>query len=563
MCFKYKYDFSIVMGYYNRKRQTMKTLNAFNYYTSLNYNFEVIIIDDNSKYEHQLDEEVKQFSYPIKYIKVTPQEKGDRINPCVPFNMGFKNAEGRIVVIQNPECIHVNNLLGYLDSSLTYNDYMAFSCYNCTSQQLTCELLNNIELINDLEFTKRNKFCWYNHPTIRPVHYHFCAGIMNDNLKILGGFDETFAEGHSYDDNEILLSINKCLKLNISTIDPTNGFVIHQWHTGGSLNDANDAKKINKLHIHEKKLLKNKNLYIKYQKQHNLYNFNFPKILHLYWDGSPLSYLNLLTVLSFNKYHFGWKINIYCPIKRNVHISWKTHEQKKKYIGTDYFDELKDIKNVNIHHIDTDKLPFKFKEASEVIKSDYFRLYILNKFGGLWSDFDIIYTNNIEQFFQTLDSRKKFIIFRYKWHSANKNVYPVGLFLSQKNNSILNSLLANIESFYNKENYQCLGTTMFEKIFEHYRQFPEIKKILTSMNLRDLQIVSADCYLKVKWNELNLLYKDETISVDMFENTSKIFGIHWFNGADIAKNYCNKLNIKDLKMKRAKCLIDRFVKKYL
>ena len=26
---------------------------------------------------------------------------------------------------------------------------------------------------------------------------------------------------------------------------------------------------------------------------------------------------------------------------------------------------------------------------------------------------------------------------------------------------------------------------------------------------------------------------------------------------------CNKLNIKDLKMKRAKCLIDRFVKKYL
>ena len=62
---------------------------------------------------------------------------------------------------------------------------------------------------------------------------------------------------------------------------------------------------------------------------------------------------------------------------------------------------------------------------------------------------------------------------------------------------------------------------------------------------------------------MNLLYKDETISVDMFENTSKIFGIHWFNGADISKNYCNKLNIKDLKMKRAKCLIDRFVKKYL
>jgi len=36
--------------------------------------------------------------------------------------------------------------------------------------------------------------------------------------------------------------------------------------------------------------------------------FDYPKILHLYWDGSPLSFLNLMTILSFNKYHLDWDI---------------------------------------------------------------------------------------------------------------------------------------------------------------------------------------------------------------------------------------------------------------
>ena len=60
--------------------------------------------------------------------------------------------------------------------------------------------------------------------------------------------------------------------------------------------------------------------------------FKYPKILNLYWDKSPLSFLNLLTVLSFNKYHNNWKINIYTPKNITKHKSWKTDEQKFKYL---------------------------------------------------------------------------------------------------------------------------------------------------------------------------------------------------------------------------------------
>ena len=558
MLFKYKYDISIVMGYYNRKPQTINTLNYFEQQYK-KYNYEVIIVDDNSVPEHQLDDTIKQYTFPIKYIKITEEEKGDRINPCVTYNRGFKEADGERVIIQNPECIHRGDILGYVKQNLTYDDYTAFSCYNCNSQELTEELLQNSSLITDKSFNSRNIFHWYNHPKYRPVHYHFCAAMMNDNLKLLGGFDEAFAKGHSYDDNEILLSVSKNLKLNIKTIGPNEGgYVIHQWH-------PNVAQTKFPPTIFTNMLNRNKNLYETYVREHSKYNFQFPKLLHLYWDGSPFSYLNLLTVLSFNKYHMGWKINVFCPINRNKHKSWTSFEQKKEYSGKSYFDELIKIQNVNIHYIDTDLLPFEHKDASEVIKSDYFRLYILNKFGGLWSDFDIIYTNSIEKYYRdkSLNESKHIIIYRYKWEEANKNVYPVGLFLSNKNNSVLNSILKNINIFYNKLNYQCLGTTMFESIFEKYKNNSMLAKIITNMSLKELYIDHSDCYLKVKWNQLDTFYKDQNVPTSLFEQDNNIIGIHWFNGADVSKDYCNNLNLDVLKNSEPTCLIDKFVKQYI
>jgi hypothetical protein len=558
MLFKYKYDISIVMGYYNRKPQTINTLDYFENYKE--YNYEVIIVDDNSTPDHQLDDIIKNYTFPIKYIKITAEEKGNRINPSVTYNRGFKEAEGERVIIQNPECIHRGNILGYVKTTLTYDDYIAFSCYNCSSHELTQELLNNISLINDPSFHKRNQFTWYNHPILRPVHYHFCSSIMNDNLKLLGGFNEEFAKGHSFDDNEILLSIKQNLNLNIKTIDPNEGgFVIHQWHPRDAESKFTQQEFTNMLNH-------NKNLYERYLHEHNKYTFQFPKLLHLYWDGSPLSYLNLLTVLSFNKHHIGWKINVFCPIKRNEHISWTTHEQKTKYIGTDYFNELKKIQNVNIHYIDTDLLPFEHKDASEVIKSDYFRLYILNVFGGLWSDFDIIYTNNIEKYYlcKKLNTSKNMIIYNYTCTiSRGVKVYPVGLFLSKKNNSILNAILKYINIFYNKTNYQCLGCTMFQIIFNHFSTNDMIKTIFTEMNLKELYMDNADCYLKVKWNQLDTFYKDQNINPSNFETDHNVVGIHWFNGADVSKDYCNNLNLDVLKNSEPTCLIDKFVKQYI
>ena len=80
--------------------------------------------------------------------------------------------------------------------------------------------------------------------------------------------------------------------------------------------------------------------------------FKYPKKLHLYWDKSPLSFLNLLTIKSFNRYHKNWQIFVYTPKNKCNHMSWTSHEQKKKYTGKCYFNELYKIDNVEIVSID-------------------------------------------------------------------------------------------------------------------------------------------------------------------------------------------------------------------
>jgi hypothetical protein len=77
-------------------------------------------------------------------------------------------------------------------------------------------------------------------------------------LDLIGGFDEEFANGYCYDDDELLLSIKHILKLNIKTISSDEVFVIHQYHKKNeeSIINLSDTKNIVTI-----KTLQNKKLY--------------------------------------------------------------------------------------------------------------------------------------------------------------------------------------------------------------------------------------------------------------------------------------------------------------
>ena len=208
---------SIVLTYFNRRSQFLHTLESIRYYGDP----EIIVVDDAST--ERIDD-IKG----INLIRIEPEQKW-WTNPCVPYNMGFAKASGDIIIIQNPECIHVGDILKYasklkpghvfsfgaysLDYHLSYDSYDPF-----TLKQL---------IINEPQRCQVAHHGWYNHSVYRPEALHFCNAITRKDLKRLGGFDERYANGTGHDDNDMVMRIRRA-GIDLRIID--DPFVIHQKH---------------------------------------------------------------------------------------------------------------------------------------------------------------------------------------------------------------------------------------------------------------------------------------------------------------------------------------------
>lgn len=229
---------SIVTAYYNRKNLFIKTLETIS--NSEYKDIEVIAVDDCSDDEHRLEDLTELFPF----LKVIRLEKKDKwyVNPCVPFNIGFKNAVGDKIIIQNPECFHANDIISFVDKNLSDQNYLSFGCYsiNELTTSVISEIKDHSEILNERTYLHRavtydGDEGWYNHSNYRPCGFHFCCAITKKNLDELGGFDERYAEGIAFDDDELLHRIK--LKLNLQFVD--NFVAVHQWHYSNTNRDSN------------------------------------------------------------------------------------------------------------------------------------------------------------------------------------------------------------------------------------------------------------------------------------------------------------------------------------
>ena len=491
---------SIVMLCYNNKKYTLETLRGFEKMYVGNYNFEVIIVDDNFNKENGLEDDIKQFSFPINLI-VSSGEKKYRKNIRNVYNEIFSETIGDIIFIQNPECSHVDDILKHTIENLNERDFFSYGYFP--------------ENING---------------SISNINY--CFSINKINLELIDVVDRD----NGYIFEYLFLTVKYNLKMKIINHENLN----YVKNSEIIFNATNEKEKWY--------------LYQKIRNVHKRNSFIYPKLLFLYWDGSPLSYLNYLTVESFNEHNPEWKIIVYIPEKKTDILTWTTNEQKKKYTGSDHFYKLHKISNVKIKKVCLDKIGF-LNKASEVIKSDYFRYYILEKFGGLWSDFDIMYTNSVEE---KMNFEENTIIFHCTSYSCpgNKNstiskYYPIGLFLTKPKSKLFKYILKNIYKYYDSKFYQCIGATMWNDLFKVYDDVYKINK--------NIKILDNSYYLPWQYNELKTIF---------YESNCKIpknnIGIHWFNGGYISRIYVNNL---DDKIKRNSlnddCIIEKYINKYI
>lgn len=222
---------SIVMTYRDRMTQLRNTLRSFvlHGYT----NVSVVIVDDGSEREPVDPAIATAFDFPISIISTS----GNRTysNPCVPFNRGFARATGEIILIQNAECLHVSDLVSHTRANITPSRYLTYACFGLSEKE--SERLNGHGgwTLDDVDaIVSRNRRqaggsdgSWYNHSEYRPKALHFASAIARDNLLRLGGFDERYATGTAYDDEELVVRVRR-MGLAVEIID--DHAVIHQWH---------------------------------------------------------------------------------------------------------------------------------------------------------------------------------------------------------------------------------------------------------------------------------------------------------------------------------------------
>lgn len=215
----------ITMPYYDRQIQLNKTLETIA--QTKHRDFSVIIVDDCSPSDIVLP----NVPFDIEVIKIREKTWTN----CAPVhNMAFNRAlrhNPDAVIIQSPECYHVGDVLSYVNTYLTDENYLAFACFQI--DKATTFAKHDIMALSDTSaiVTANPKGLgqngWWNHS----VHFYhpqyWCAAIKARNLVEINGIDERFAHGYAIEDGWFIDQVER-YGLNIEIVDYP--FVVHQWH---------------------------------------------------------------------------------------------------------------------------------------------------------------------------------------------------------------------------------------------------------------------------------------------------------------------------------------------
>jgi hypothetical protein len=254
-----------------------------------------------------------------------------------------------------------------------------------------------------------------------------------------------------------------------------------------------------------------------------------PRIVFTYWEGDQLSELHYLTIYSLHKYNPELDIIIYTDYNpKNILREWKSHEHSidiKKKITLSKLIEVNPNK-IFLRTINFQKEYNFDNNISIVFKADFIRIAKLYEHGGIWFDMDILFIKPIPDFFFKDDVN--LFIFIYS------SVIPTGFLVAKQKSKYLEILYNNsLKIIKNKElnNYQKIGPIIW---IEEYNNLSDTEKM-------NIKILDNNLVYPILWNELDYLFKMNTIKIN--ENT---FGIHWYNGDPITKEFINIFDLNNI-----------------
>jgi hypothetical protein len=235
--------FAIVMGYYNRKVQTLQMLESLKQYAGT-YDVEVIIGDDMSDGDNLLDAHISEYAYKIRLIKIHATVK-TWFNCAISYNVAFHAMpdDTDIVIIQNPEVYHAGNILQHASQELgTEGKYLTYPVYasadsNFNEIAVAAGRSSGSEPVNWLELFDRKEGSWLNHTVhAKGRNLHWLSALTASDMRRIGGFDARYANGYNYEDDDFRDRISRVCAIN--TVDSDNAMGLHLWHPKSYMEDG-------------------------------------------------------------------------------------------------------------------------------------------------------------------------------------------------------------------------------------------------------------------------------------------------------------------------------------
>ena len=263
---------------------------------------------------------------------------------------------------------------------------------------------------------------------------------------------------------------------------------------------------------------------------------NIPKIAHFYWDSATgMSFLRYLTIYSFRKYNPDWKIKIHSSVETyKNNVTWCTSEHKNGVVTGTYDNECRNIKNVEFIKHDFTKYNFT-NNVPEVYKSDFLRWILLYQQGGLWSDFDILYTAPMDNLNFNNEANQNLDTGVCMYPS---NIHSIGFLLSSMENTLFKKVHQLALRYFNPSNYQSIGSNILNAEFMGMQRIKD-----TTPNCSPINIPMDVVY---KINAYNI--QDFWITSSEPWNDPNVIGLHWYAGHPMSQEWDSKItkdNYKD------------------
>ena len=203
--------YSFIMPYYDRLEQFKNTLRSLIYHYEDRDDWEIVLVEDGKNDDGVWTALCCNYEVLIKReLMARPCS-----NPAPMFNAGARVARGDHLVLTNPECLHVTNVLEEFDKHP--DAYRIAAC-------LAVESCSKFTTPDALQYKVEK---WYQHSFHRNRMLHFCSAIPRATWDEIGGFDEVYADGIASDDSDFR---NRVAATGIEMLPVDDALVLHQKH---------------------------------------------------------------------------------------------------------------------------------------------------------------------------------------------------------------------------------------------------------------------------------------------------------------------------------------------